>query len=294
MTLMQIIIAGSLTLMPILVVGWTADAAYNYFAPPTAHTATQNHVVKPKAPHPHVVPSPVLLYDEICNSPLDVLPGVGAPSWARAGIYSQILGAGGYGAVQAGCLQEAHSVSMGHRVSWYSIGVKNMAIASVTIAWGPNQSVTFLNPAAPFALQLLSAGVPISGSNRINVGGGDFQLIFSDSSTYALVRATKVSSNSGATSPYSFLSPLETAAWFDFMRNQHEWVWPLLDNSEAGHDSLTLVSANPYGAVVGRITPVSSNEVSLSSIGSTTSIFSPARAISFTDLVSISKQVPEG
>lgn len=218
-------------------------------APKTSHTQHRNHghsgSKQPTAPSStQTTPAPSssstsvqqqLTWDDICGS---VAPGALAPPWASASLYKLYLGPGGPGALVAGCPGEAVAPPQTSDFV-YAVGRGAGTVLSVAVTSrdGEYPAAIFLGDAARLALNLITTDGAIGGSQRINVGGGDYYLAYSATGTSALVRASKDAS-------YTYVPAAVVDEWYADMAVSHEWLWPevVAEDNSTGETTFVFVS----------------------------------------------------
>jgi hypothetical protein len=206
-------------------------------------------------------------YSQVCGSSPQDLPGWGAPETAVSALSALWLGSdngntipNGIGAVLGGCPQPATSVVSDGDTSTYQVGVSGGQIESVGVTSPQLGTALFLSDgnAAEIALGLLRKGVPIGGSDRINVGNGDVQAIYSPSGTTLLIRPVLHPTGQLDTSePFIELSPPESAAWFEASTVLGAFLWPTAIANGSGGQTVDL-SEKPYGGTAASIVAASS------------------------------------
>jgi hypothetical protein len=203
----------------------TATTAPTTTAPTTTATTTATTTTTPTTTGPDdgsTQSSQQILWMSLC----DFLPGAEAPAWARDILYEAYLGINGFGALVAGCTGEVFKVGEDFV---YQEGRQPQtgylqSVAVVSRRWPP---AIFLSPLAPRVEELITTSGAVGGSQRHDVGNGDFQLLYNRSGTYAFVRETKnVAGASTDAAPYIELAPPVADIWSAESQSVGLFLWP--------------------------------------------------------------------
>lgn len=188
-------------------------------------------------------PMPLPTYEMLCKA--FGRPGDPAPEPQRTRLEEQVVGRGGLGAIQAGCLENATVLPNGLGL-WMAEGVCGDELRSLALA-GPARGVIVLQEAARFARELAGEGVLLGLRERVAVATGDMVLIESMRGLYVLVRRESERGMPPVTEPrrcdeiqgenvkYTIVPPALVPLWLALIA-VHGWVWPIVDTtwSQAG------------------------------------------------------------
>ena len=239
----------------VLLGGVSSGAALSRWSPKRAphRSTTKAHRRHPGTDHHRRSLRPSkgpVTYSGLCGGALKDLPGAGASTWAAQAFYDLWLGPGeGVGAEIGGCPGLVHTVVNEYQTVQYKLGRLDGQLRSVAIVSQRGTSAIFLNDggATQYVLGRLLAGVAVSGSSRVNIGNGDFQLVYDGSGTTTLIRMSKhLFNHPSVAAAYTVLTPIATEIWLDLMASQSLWLWPTSLGSRHGQQLIGL-STHTYG-----------------------------------------------